>query len=104
MTPFAVCLLKRRVQDPMDQALILSAVRFMAAGAICLVDGDSGVGICHSRIINVMTTLAKGCTFARKQAFNVCIVRHMAFQTHPFFCRRVLKFVFFNMKRQVRVA
>lgn len=78
MTPFAVPLLKRLVQDPVHQALVLSAVRFMAAGAICLVDGDSGVGIRHSRIIEVMTTLAKACSFICKQAFNVCIVRHMA--------------------------
>ena len=104
MTPFTVPFLKRRVQDLVHQALVLSAVCFMAAGAISLVDGDSRVSIRHSWIINVVTTLAKGCAFACKQAFNVCIVWQMAFQTHPFLCRRVLKFVLFNMKRHVRVA
>jgi hypothetical protein len=104
MTPFTVSFLERRVQDFVHQAPVFRAVCFMAAGAICLVNGDSRVSIRHSRIINVVTTLAKGCTFACKQAFNVCIVWHMAFQTHPLLYRRVLKFVLFNMKRQVRVA
>ena len=105
MTFFAVPLLKRWVQDLMHQALVLSTVCFMTTNTIRLViDGDSRVGIRHSRIIEIVTTLAKTHSFACKQIFIICIVWHMAFQTHLFLCRCVLKFVLFNIKCQAGVA
>lgn len=104
MTFFAVSLLKRWVQDLMHQALVLRTVCFMTTNTIRLVDGDSRVGNRHGRIIEIVTILAKAHSFACKQVFNICIVWHMAFQTHPFLCRRVLKFILFNIKCQAGVA
>ena len=59
MTFFAIPLLKRWVQYLMHQAIVLRTVCFMTTDTIrFVVDGDSRVGIRHSRIVEIVTTLA----------------------------------------------
>ena len=101
MTCRAVPVLEWTMQDLVQQPLVFRGVRLMTADAIRVGYRDSTVRIRHACNLEIMTTFAQPGPLGREQAFNICVVRNMAFQAVPFLCGTVLMFAFFNMNRQI---